>query len=65
MQNLSQKKRQRMFDFLEKIKSINLSRVPRPYFNMGVGECVLTDTLTFPLIPNILFYCVQTVFTNR
>ena len=45
--------------------SINLSRVPRPYFNMGVGECVLTDTLTFPLIPNILFYCVQTVFTNR
>ena len=21
--------------------------------------------LTFPLIPNILFYCVQTVFTNR
>lgn len=44
---------------------INLSRVPRPYFNMGVGECVLTDTLTFPLIPNILFYCVQTVFTNR
>lgn len=46
-------------------QSINLSRVPRPYFNMGVGECVLTDTLTFPLIPNILFYCVQTVFTNR
>ena len=46
-------------------RSINLSRVPRPYFNMGVGECVLTDTLTFPLIPNILFYCVQTVFTNR
>ena len=45
--------------------AINLSRVPRPYFNMGVGECVLTDTLTFPLIPNILFYCVQTVFTNR
>ena len=45
--------------------SINLSRVPRPYFNMGVGECVLTDTLSFPLIPNILFYCVQTVFTNR
>jgi len=47
------------------ICSINLSRVPRPYFNMGVGECVLTDTLSFPLIPNILFYCVQTVFTNR
>lgn len=47
------------------IHSINLSRVPRPYFNMGVGECVLTDTLSFPLIPNILFYCVQTVFTNR
>ena len=47
------------------IDSINLSRVPRPYFNMGVGECVLTDTLSFPLIPNILFYCVQTVFTNR
>ena len=46
-------------------QAINLSRVPRPYFNMGVGECVLTDTLTFPLIPNILFYCVQTVFTNR
>lgn len=46
-------------------ESINLSRVPRPYFNMGVGECVLTDTLSFPLIPNILFYCVQTVFTNR
>lgn len=45
--------------------SINLNRVPRPYFNMGVGECVLTDTLSFPLIPNILFYCVQTVFTNR
>ena len=50
---------------LENKKSINLSRVPRPYFNMGVGECVLTDTLSFPLIPNILFYCVQTVFTNR
>ena len=48
-----------------KADSINLSRVPRPYFNMGVGECVLTDTLSFPLIPNILFYCVQTVFTNR
>ena len=46
-------------------ESINLNRVPRPYFNMGVGECVLTDTLSFPLIPNILFYCVQTVFTNR
>lgn len=45
--------------------SINLSRVPRPYFNMGVGECVLTDTSSFPLILNILFYCVQTVFTNR
>ena len=54
------------FDFsLKNNNSINLSRVPRPYFNMGVGECVLTDTLTFPLIPNILFYCVQTVFTNR
>lgn len=46
-------------------QAINLNRVPRPYFNMGVGECVLTDTLSFPLIPNILFYCVQTVFTNR
>ena len=63
------KKAQKEYDTLQKAvqtkKSINLSRVPRPYFNMGVGECVLTDTLTFPLIPNILFYCVQTVFTNR
>ena len=53
------------YGYVYKKDSINLSRVPRPYFNMGVGECVLTDTLSFPLIPNILFYCVQTVFTNR
>lgn len=58
-------KRGEEVEHLKERESINLSRVPRPYFNMGVGECVLTDTLSFPLIPNILFYCVQTVFTNR
>ena len=47
------------------VSSINLSRVPRPYFNMGVGEWRPDGHIIVSPDSEYTVYCVQTVFTNR